>query len=278
VSNAGDPESVVLNNMQDRGRAAAKDGGDHIAFAEYSAKEDAALDDPAAIAAANPALNTLIKPAAVLEELRTLPAPRYRTEVLCQRVATAARTALDTSRWRDVAGDPEPFDPATARPYLGFDLDPERTVATLVAAQWADDRLVVHLVEEWRHTEAVDELAILADLAAFVKRWRPASMGYAPASSGSIPDNLTGVKLTKIAGQEYYTACQQLVESVTNGTLLHAGDEHLSRPVLAAVRRDAGDGYWYLSRRDSEDEISAAVALARAVYLAYRPTPQPFIA
>lgn len=280
VSNAGDPESVVLNNMQDRGRAAAESGGDHIAFVEYSAADGAPVDDPEAIAQANPALGTLVSPAAVIEELRTLPELRYRTEILCQRVAVSAATAIPSMRWREAGGDPEPFDPASTRPYVGYDLDPERREANLVAAQWADDRLVVALVQQWTDPEAVDELAIIEELKAFARLWRPSGFGYQPATAGSVPEWLdqSAVRGVKITGQDYYTACQQTFEAVTNGTLLHVDDDRLSRPVLAAVRRDAGDGYWHLSRRDTDESISAAVALTRAVYLAYRPLPTPFVA
>jgi phage terminase large subunit-like protein len=281
VSNAGDPESVVLNNMQDRGRAAAIEGGDHIAFAEYSAPDDCPIDDPAGIAAANPALGTMIGPAAILEELRTLPELRYRTEILCQRVSVSAATAIPSMPWRDAGGDPEPFDPATTRPYLGFDIDPDREEASLVAAQWADDRLVVSLVKRWPEPgEQLDEIAIVDDLQAFAHVWRPSGLGFQPATAGSIPDWLkqSATRGVKITGQDFYTACQQLFESVTNGTLMHRNEDDLSRPVLATVRREAGDGFWRLSRRDTAEPISAAMALTHAVYLAYRPAPAPFVA
>ena len=282
VSNAGDPDSVVLNNLQDRGRAAAINGGDRIAYAEYSAPDAAAIDDPEAIAAANPALGTMINSASILEELRTLPELRYRTEILCQRVSESAATAIPTTRWREAEGEPAAFDPETARPYLGFDMDPERAEASLVAAQWADDRLVVSLIDRWPGPDdppELDELAIIEDLKRFVLKWRPSGLAYQAATAGSIPNWLegSGTRGVKIAGQEFYTACQQLFEAVTNGTLMHPGQDDLTRPVLAAVRRDAGDGFWRLSRRDTDESISAALALTHAVYLAYRPMPTPFV-
>ena len=282
ASNAGDPDSVVLNSLQDRGRAAAELPGSDpgIAFAEYSAVEGAGLDDADAVASANPALNVLITPDKVIEELLTLPEDRYRTEILCQRVTVSRATAVPADPWRKCIGEPQPFDPARTRPFLAIDIDPERTAAALVAAAWQDDRLVVELLESWTDPEAIDERVILDELRVWIKTWRPTSFGYNPATAGAIGGWLEeqAVESVKFTGPMFYTACQQLLETVGNGTLMHSGAEALTLQVLGAARREIGDGYWILSRRESDEPIPAAVALARAVYLAYTPRQKPFVA
>ena len=280
VSNAGENESVVLNEQSDVGRLAAEDPSTAtVAYAEYSAPDGAAVTDPEAIAAANPGLNTLLSPAAVLDELAILPEDRYRTERLCQRVATSAPMAIPLDGWQECGGDPGEIPHGTIRPVFGFDLDPSRTAGALVSAAWVDDRLVVQLLESWERPEGIDERLILPRVAEWVRQWRPTGIGFYAANAGAIGEWITtqGLPSKPITAAKWYTACQQLWEAVANRTLLHPRDPNLSTQVLAAARREVGDGLWMLSRRDAEVPIPAAMALARAVHLAYLPAPRPAI-
>ncbi len=83
LSNQGDDTGVVLNQLRD----AALSGRDPlIGIFEWSAPLGCALDDPKAIAQANPGLGFVIQWASIMSALGTDPPNVYRTEVLCQKV------------------------------------------------------------------------------------------------------------------------------------------------------------------------------------------------
>ncbi len=83
MSNAGDEESVVLNQLRD----AALSGRDpSIGIFEWSAEDGCELDDPKAWAQANPGLGYTISEQAIRTALATDPPSVFRTEVLCQKV------------------------------------------------------------------------------------------------------------------------------------------------------------------------------------------------
>lgn len=107
-SNAGDDKSVVLNDLQKQGRAAAgrpPQEDDSFGYFEWSAPDDVKctcprpdgkhaaacrLRDRAAWAQANPALGYTMDEQALLSALETDPEAVFRTECLCQRVPTLA--------------------------------------------------------------------------------------------------------------------------------------------------------------------------------------------
>ncbi|MDM4722769.1 hypothetical protein QTQ03_25385 [Micromonospora sp. WMMA1363] len=105
-SNAGDDRSVVLNDLQAKGRGAAvaEAPESSIGLFEWSAPDDVKctcgrghdegdahtdrcrLQDRQAWAQANPSLGYTITEEAIASALSTDPEPIFRTEVLCQRV------------------------------------------------------------------------------------------------------------------------------------------------------------------------------------------------
>ena len=101
ISNAGDNESVVLNQL----RSAALAGADEqLGIFEWSAPDGCAIDDPQAWVQAMPGLGITINEAAVRTSLATDPPVVFRTELLCQRV-DALDAAVDADAWR-ACGDP----------------------------------------------------------------------------------------------------------------------------------------------------------------------------
>ena len=137
VSNAGDDQSVVLNDLRARALdaiarcvteqtgdgplgsdgAALPDPSGGLFLAEWSAPEGCLLDDPAGWCAAMPGLNVDVinpdgsyEPAPITTEavdgfLRTDPPAVFRTELLCTRVGVldTAFDPVDWARCADVA-------------------------------------------------------------------------------------------------------------------------------------------------------------------------------
>lgn len=150
-SNAGDDKSIVLNELQKKGRAAAEHP--HLAdttlgYFEWSAPEDVKctckrpddihlqdcrLWDRTAWAAANPSLGYTITEEAISSALGTDPVAIFRTEVLCQRVDNLVETwqVISEQRWLDRLDSDSQLVGTVA---LAVDVSPTRSHAAISAA------------------------------------------------------------------------------------------------------------------------------------------------
>jgi hypothetical protein len=226
-------------------------------------------------------LGYLIDEARILEELRSDEPDRFRTEALCQWVDTSGRSAVPRKAWMDAAAQIADLEPDDERPvWMGVDIDPERERASLVAVTRIDGKLVAAQIASWHATddEPVTEADVAAGVLEWVNLWHPRAVGFDPYTSTGIADAIAHrVKVEKITGTRWYTACGQLWDTVASGGLAHPGDEDFTEDVLAAGRRDIGDGIWTMSRRDSARSIPAATALGRALHLAVSPQIVPAV-
>ena len=283
ASNAGDADSVVLNTIRDRGRAAADDPASDpgIAYFEWSAPDGSAVDDPEAWAYANPSLGHLIDEARILEELRSDEPERFRTEALCQWVETSGRSAVPRAAWMAAGANIPTLSPDPERPvWMAVDIDPERERASLVAVTKIDDKYVAAQVASWSSNNGspVTEAQVADDVLKWVDLWKPRAVGYDPDTCTGIADAIAPrVQVEKITSVRWYTACGQLWDTISAGGLVHGNDEDFTDDVLAAGRRDIGDGIWTMSRRDSKRSIPAATALGRALHLAVSPQIVPSV-
>ena len=274
ISNAGDPDSVVLNGLRDRGRLAADhpDTDQAMCWLEWSAPPDCPIDDPKQWPAANPALGRTIHGTTLLEELRSDEPDSFRTEALCQWVDTTTAQAIPWDLWEACADrDLPPFDPeADVRMWAALDIDPERQHAALILAADLDDTLVIGMHRQWTGDQC-DEQTISDDVAALWEKWNLSGIGYDPHTCGGVVDRQPTLPWEKVTGADWVVACGQLLDAVQSGSLRHADQPDLNAQLSVAGRRDFGDGTWRISRKDSTHPIPAVVALARAVHLAAQP-------
>ena len=274
ISNAGDPDSVVLNGLRDRGRAAAEhpDTDPGMCWLEWSAPPDCAIDDPRHWPAANPALGRTLHGSTLLEELRSDLPDNFRTEALCQWVDTTTAQAIPWELWdacadRDLAALDSEDEPQV---WMALDIDPEREHAALMLAADVEGRLVVGMHRQWTGTEC-DEQLIADQVADLWEQWNPTSIGFDPHTCGGVVDRQPTLPWVKVTGADWVVACGQLLDAVQGGTLAHADQPDLNAQMAVAGRRDFGDGTWRISRKDSTHPIPAVVALARVVHLAAQP-------
>lgn len=275
VSNAGDPDSVVLNRLRDRGRSAAQLGNDPtIAYLEWSAAPDRDLDDRAGWAEANPALGGRLHEHVIENELVSLTEERFRTEVLCQWVATATPAAVPWHLWDACRGDPAPYEHGLPRPVMGIHISGDRTHAALAMAVEREGRLIVDVVQEWRNPEGVDLLGEVApDTLAWMKEYKVRELAYDRAAAAVIAQRVERRRLEvhRIDATEYVIASQNLHDAVASRVLMHRGNPSLDAQVAAAGRRTRPDDTWFISQADSSESITGLIAAAFAVNIAYRP-------
>lgn len=273
MSNAGDDQSVVLNQLRD----AALSGRDPaIGLFEWSAPDGCELDDWDAIAQANPALGYTLSEAAIRTSLGTDPPNVFRTEVLCQRV-DALDSAIDVGGWDAGKDSQGTMDGLRDRVVLCVDVAPDGQHVTLAAAaEMADGRVRVEAVAAWQSTDkARDELpTLLADIEPVAVGWFPAgpAAALAPVFRGR-------EDVTDLTGQKVLEACQGLADLAAARRIVHPGDPLLDSHVRAAAKQKSGDG-WRFTRAGGH--VDAAYAVAGAVYVAQtlpgpETLPQPMI-
>jgi hypothetical protein len=290
MSNAGDDESVVLNQLRDA--AGVKIGPDGmstlgealdptIGIFEWSAPDGCELDDIDAIAQANPGLSHIINISAIDSARGTDPPNVYRTEVLCQKV-DQLDGAVDPTAWK-TCQDSAGVMPKTGL-IAGFDVDEDPLTktqhATLSAAvRLPDGRVRVVVVRAWKTTEqARSELpGVLAALKPTTIAWYPA--GPAAALAPILRPNLNSVKIgnitrkiykgieyVELTGLQVSEACQGLADLVRARRIAHPDDALINAHVIGATRLPSGDG-WRFVRRGS-GHVDAAYAVAGAVHVA----------
>jgi hypothetical protein len=265
MSNAGDDESVVLNQLRD---AALSQRDPSIGLFEWSAPDGCDLDDWRAIAQANPGLGYTISPQAIRSALGTDPPNVYRTEVLCQRV-DQLDGAVDLSAWRACADPSGRLDRKDL--IVGLDIAPDGQHATLAAGKLlGDGRARVEIVAAWKSTD--EARAALPGLLAEVKPraivWYPAGPAAAfapllrPAEKGK---RLAGnVESIELSGLRVAEACQGLADLALARKIVHPADPLLDAHIAGAAKLPSGDG-WRFTRRGGH--VDAAYAAAGVVYV-----------
>lgn len=293
ITNQGDSQSVVLDSLRESALEFIETGqGDSSSFiAEWSAKNGADPTDPEALAAANPNLGRRITIDALMgQAIRAKrkggeQLARFRTEILCQRV-TLLDPAIDPDLWRQCGSD-EPLDLAEHRSKLAlcYDVAPEGTHATLVAAVTLDDVTHVEVVDRWTGFGASNAMkAALPDLVARLRPRVVGSLPNGPAAAVSVdlgrrkgrsPWPPRPAKLAEISPEEVPRACMGLETLVQAGQIEHPRDEMLTAHVenTQKLRRGA-EGLWLFTRA-GEKPVDGTYALAGAVWLSRRLPSRP---
>lgn len=278
ASNAGDPSSEVLLRARERGLESLEDpSADRgICLLEWSADEDLDVEDPRAWIQANPSLGRGLRPEALLEELRTDDPARFRTEALCQWVATRSEPAVPLDAWEMCADlELEAIEPDPDLRYIAaIDIDPLRLEAAIVLG--VDDGsgvLTVAVARSWRDENGISEEEVALYLSELSEAYSLEAIGFDPYTCTSLVERLEHewLPFEKITGSPYIAACSLLWDRVANLQIRHPGDEYTDAQIESAGRRNAADGGWRIARTSSSSSIVAVVSIARVVFLANRP-------
>jgi hypothetical protein len=295
ITNQGDDRSVVLNNLHEAAVEfiSSNDGDPRLGLFEYSAPPGCALDDPDAIAAANPNVgrrldwDTLMGPARrlVLPGADPEEVAGYRTEVLCQRVKNLD-AAINEQAWAqcNVSGD---LSQLRGRLAACVDVSPDMRHASLVVAGvMPDDRVRFEIpgvelpgrglvVGAWSGPTAVKDMQ--RDLPAIIRKIRPQVFGWLPAgpaaaAAAGLKDRKgraawppPGITVQEISG-EVSAICMGLAAEVEALGVVHAGDPLLDAQALGAAKLRHGDTWRF--ERHGDGHCDSTYAAAGAVHLA----------
>lgn len=283
-SNAGDNYSVVLNALQDQGRAAAEHpelADPTLGHFEWSAPDDVKctcgrpndmhtadcrLHDREIWAMANPSMGYKITEGAIASALTTDPEPVFCAEVLCQRVPDMRPdwVIIPETVWRNLA-DAE--SQAVGRIAYGVDAAPDGTHAAIGVAGTREDGLGhSELIDYRRGTGWVLERAKQLD-----ERWDPIGWVIDPRGPAGFL-----IKKFEAAGLNVITTSAGDVADATGSIIAGTGAEEGDEPTFRYVPKAAldtavagadtaplGDGRKW-NRRTPLTDISPLVAITLA--------------
>jgi hypothetical protein len=271
VSNAGDDESIVLNDLRARaiesisrchgerempadipGEPLAADPSGGLFLAEWSAREGCPLDDPAGWCQAMPGLNIDVvgprgwQPApitteAVLGFLATDPPNVFRTELLCIRVG-ALDTAYDPVEWAACADASFSLRAFRDRIAVCVDvsLDSEHVTAC-GAVTLPDGRAGVAVLGAWSGRGAVSAAERI--LPGILTAIRPIEIGWYPSS----PVGALGPVLRNLR-RMIRLALPKIVDDPVIGRHLVTHDESEAAKISSTMERESAQGLGDLLR------------------------------
>ena len=263
VSTAGTDESVFLRERVEDGRARVEaDERTGVCYFEWSAPDDAAIDDPATWRQAMPALGILIDEQTIRADLASMDEGEF------------ARAYLN--RWRP-GGTPvfaladwvrclDPMSAANGAPAFGVDVAPDRSHSSIaVAGGRPDGRVHLELIDRRPGTEW-----IAGRVGELLERHNPTALALDPGGpAGSLVTELTSMPrvppLLLVTGRQYAMACGALFDDVSTGRVAHRGQPALDDAVVAARRRSAGDA-WAWARPEHGTDPSPLIAATLARY------------
>lgn len=267
ISNAGDDQSAVLNNLR---AAALAETDPTLALFEWSAEDACDLEDRAAWAQANPGLGHTISEQAIASAMSTDPPAVFRTEVLCQRV-DSLDGAVDLSAWRAGHDPSGTMDGLRDRVVVAVDVGADwvdgvavGAHVTLVAAADTPEGLVrIEPIAAWDTTEAARDA-----LPELLERVKPRAVAWFPGGpAAALAPVLRAVEnAVEVKGATVAEACQAFADLVASRRVLHPGDPLLDAHIAGASKLHSGDG-WRFTRR-GVGHCDAAYAAAGAVHTA----------
>jgi hypothetical protein len=269
-SNAGDDNSVLLNDLQEKATLVIEQGtGDEDSLqtfmAEYSAPEGCELRDVDAIRQSNPALGYLFDINEIWSSLENDTPEGFRTEVLCQRVASLTG-AFDMSGWE---GGIDPGGSlASSRDRIAFGIDVSLDglhVTASIATGLPDGRYRVEPVGAWESTHAVRKALpdIVARLQPRVIRWfKNGPAAAIGAELRALADE--DVDVDEITGSEVTETCMEFVDLVRYRSVLHPNDRLFNAQVENAGKKVVGDGFVIV--RNGKSHVDAVYSMAAAVH------------
>lgn len=275
TSNAGDAFSLVLNSLRDK---ALSYPSPSLGWYEYSAPPRTKLTDRKGWAQANPSLGYTITEAALEEAFTTSSPEAFRTEHLCQWVGSL-QSPWPTGAFEACSDSSLKIEIGSGVTWFAFDVAKSRRSASLVAGQLLPDgRIGVGVLQEWKSDISVDELRIAGSIKEWADQFRPILTLHDKYSTATIAARLStaGLAIQDISGQQFYTACGDLLDAIVQKRIVHSGQPELIDQMNACGIKE-NDSSWRIVRRASAGDVSAPISLAMIVHEASKPIAVPAI-
>lgn len=238
-------------------------------YVEFSADEDADVNDRSEWRKANPSYPARTSEASMLRMKNMLGVASFRREGLGIWDRDTVKAAIKPSDWTAGTVDREPDGHALEA--FGLDMSPDRSMLTIVGVKrFDDDRIYAEIVDR-RNTAAagtqwaVDWIASHWDDAAAV-----AVDQYSGASTLIDPLKDAGVNVTVTKTRDLAQGCGMVMDAIRAHRLFHPKRDiqtALWRAVDVATLRNMGkQGLFAFNRPDADSDISPLMALVVALW------------
>ena len=292
-SNAGDPDSIVLRQLRQTaiecisGTQGTDLGGDvdgaTLGLFEWSAEDGAKTDDIGALAQANPALGYgYLTERALLANRQTFPEAKFRSECMCQQVATILTQPFPDGAW-DAGVDEHSGIAPEADLYFGIDMSADRNWTSIgVCGLREDGNWHIELVARRNGSEwALDWFRARA----MKQRMRLAFQGRGAPVCGLAEQicTISGVERMSIEGSDLPTGWGKFWDGVAAAVPAVPGETarggvriyHLPQPLIDQAAktmqiRQMGGGAAVPDRVKSPDDIAPLFACIMAFTAATR--------
>jgi hypothetical protein len=263
LSNAGDDESVVLNDLRKR-----RDESKTLAYLEWSASPERSIDDMAAWAEANPALGHTLTVERLAELRASLSPAAFETEHLCRWVSSMRERLVPDGDWR-ACEDPDL--PEAVRPALAVSLDPEgRRASAAIAWQLSEPPYIGVRVLYEASGDPINVPAFAKALKDQAAKARATKIAYDPITDRELAKYLPNAKA--VGGRDFANGSQLFAQLTKARHLRWSDADALTDDLLFTARKvDNGTGSYQAVRAADDRPITAALAAIRAVWLASGP-------
>lgn len=263
LSNAGDNESVVLNELRRR-----RETDRHLAYLEWSAAPGRALDDRDGWAEANPALGVTITEEMLASFLVKGPTTSFETENLCRWVESMAPRVVGDVAWARCRGPVEP----PRRPTMAISMDASGTRASAAIAWHQSDGTVGTRVIADVTGNPINVNLLGPDLRQASLRLGVSAVSFDPATDADLARHLKNSK--PLSGMVYANASETFLRVIESGRLRWEDAEQVTADLAWLVRKVSNEtGTWQAVKAKDDRPITAALATIRAVWLAAGPKP-----
>ena len=258
VSTAGTEDLILLRRHVEMGRRACATGDrSGIAYFEWSAADDDDPDDPETWWRCIPTLGHTVTEQRIADDKATVTGPDFERSYLNRWIESGVDTAIPWGVWLLV----NETEPVMDEPFwLCADINPERTMASLVAAGANEDHTKpsIRLLDyrpgvEWLPAR-IDQLRAQHNVAGVIVD------GTGPAAT--LEQDLTEPPLL-MKHREMTIASQAFYDAVVDLRMVIRQDAFMTAAMRAATKLGSDDA-WRWSRKRSRSDISPLVGATLA--------------
>lgn len=265
ISAAGDVESTFLWDKVEKGRAAvADDRRDGIAYFEWSAPDDADIDDPKTWQH-HPGLGHLITADTIAHARQTTKSVDEFSQEWLGIWSKAVETVIHPATWQKcVDKKAAPDGPVV----FAVDVALDRSRATIAVCDRAGRIEIV---------ESRDGMGWVAERIRALSRRHKAPFvvdGYGPAGTLVEPLEALGIVITRYTTRDVVAACGLFFDAIQAHTIKVRPDENLEAAVAGVRKKSMGAG-WLWARTDSGVDITPLYAATLAWHNATQKKPEP---
>jgi hypothetical protein len=265
------PGPTAVGEVFTRIRKEGLDGKSRrLCWMEWRAADNADIDDPVAVAAANPAVGIRLLWETIEDERGDLDEATFARERLGMWESKASIQVVNPDLWTSLKDPPDVTGAGGSKPsgpvMFAADISPDRQRGSVsVGAVRADGLLHGEVAVSDRGT------AWMAPwLVERVAKWRALGVVIDPGSpAGSLVPELqkAGLEPILMTLRDVGTACGLFYDAAVSKRLRHLDDPRLNTALAGARKRNIGtEGLWAWHRRDSTTDITPLVSVTNALW------------